>query len=67
MGNMDAPLCNAPKGVTKLPDGKAPISLQQIKQIQKLAEHLAYGSISLIFQDGKLIQIDKSEKIRMEK
>lgn len=45
----------------------APISPQQIQRIQKLAEHLAYGSISLVFQDGKLIQIDKSEKIRLSK
>lgn len=50
-----------------MPEDKAPISPQQIQQIQKLAEHLAYGSISLLFQDGKLIQIDKSEKIRLPK
>lgn len=44
---------------------KAPISPQQIQQIQKMAENLAYGSITLIFQNGKLIQIDKNEKIRL--
>lgn len=46
---------------------KLPISSQQIQQIQKLAENLAYGSISIVFQDGKIVQIDKNEKIRLQK
>lgn len=39
----------------------------QIRQIQTLAETLHYGSITLTFQDGALIQIDKNEKIRITK
>lgn len=36
----------------------------QIQQIQELAETIRYGSITLVFQDGILIQI---EKIRIPK
>lgn len=41
------------------------ISDQQLRQIQKLAESMRYGSINLVFQDGVLVQIDRSEKIRI--
>ena len=43
-----------------------PISPKQIEEIQKLAQSLDYGSISLIFQNGQLIQIEKHEKIRLK-
>ena len=45
---------------------QVPISQKQIEEILRLANKLAYGSISLIFQDGKLIQIEKHEKIRLK-
>ena len=41
------------------------ISPTQIQQIQELAETIRYGSITLVFQDGILIQIEKNEKIRI--
>jgi hypothetical protein len=50
-----------------LQPAKGPISPQQIQIIQELAGSLAYGSISLIFQDGKLIQIEKNEKFRTDR
>lgn len=46
---------------------KEPISPQQIRKIQELAGQLSFGSISLIFQDGRLIQIEKNEKIRLDR
>lgn len=50
------------------PEGKKQaISPQQIEQIQALADTIRYGSITLVFQDGALIQIDRSEKIRIQK
>jgi hypothetical protein len=55
------------KGGLSLPDKKAPLSPRQLQQIQALAEHLTYGTISLIFQNGTLVQIDKTEKIRTDK
>lgn len=39
----------------------------QVKQIQELAETIRYGTITLVFQDGILIQIEKNEKIRVPK
>jgi hypothetical protein len=39
----------------------------QIKQVQELAQTIRYGSITLVFQDGILVQIDKNEKIRLPK
>ena len=43
-----------------------PIPARQIETIQRLAEQLAFGTITLTFQNGKLIQIEKSEKIRVD-
>lgn len=36
-----------------------------IEEIKKLVENLKYGSLTLIVQDGKVIQIDKTEKFRL--
>lgn len=41
------------------------ISPQQLAKIQTLAETLRYGSITLTFQDGVLVQIDRNEKLRL--
>lgn len=41
------------------------ITPAQIQKIQQVASTLRYGSITLLFQDGVLIQIDKNEKIRL--
>lgn len=47
--------------------GKRAIEDLQLRQILKLAENIQFGSITLVFQDGVLIQIDKNEKIRIPK
>lgn len=41
------------------------ISPDQLQEIIKIADSIRYGAITLVIQDGKLIQIDKSEKIRI--
>ena len=41
------------------------INEQQIEQIRQIAKNIRYGTITLVFQDGILIQIDRSEKIRL--
>lgn len=43
------------------------IAPAQLRQIQELASTMRYGSITLVFQDGVLVQIDRSEKIRIQK
>jgi len=47
----------------KEPEGN--LTPAQLQKIQQLAASLRYGSITLLFQDGVLIQIDKNEKIRL--
>ena len=37
----------------------------QIETLEKLLQDMKYGSITLIVQDGKVIQIDKTEKYRI--
>lgn len=44
---------------------REPISAEQIRKLQELARSLRYGTLTLVFQDGRLIQIDKNEKIRL--
>ena len=43
------------------------IAPAQLRQIRDLARTMRYGSITLVFQDGVLVQIDRSEKIRSQK
>lgn len=37
-----------------------------MKTIVKMLEDISYGSITIIVQDGKVIQIDKNEKYRIK-
>ena len=41
------------------------ITPEQLQQLQALADTIRYGSITLVFQDGILIQMEKSEKFRI--
>lgn len=36
-----------------------------LKKIKEIIADIKYGSVNLIIQDGKIIQIDKIEKIRL--
>lgn len=38
---------------------------QILEKIKRLVLETKYGNIILIIQDGKVIQIDKTEKIRL--
>lgn len=43
----------------------AELTKQQIETINNLMAGLRFGNIVLIVQDGKIIQIDKTEKHRL--
>lgn len=43
------------------------ITDEQVCQIRKLAEDIRFGTITLVFQDGILIQLERNEKIRILK
>lgn len=45
---------------------KFPISRQDIEKLFEMAKSLKYGSITLVFQDGNLIQLEKNEKVRIK-
>lgn len=44
---------------------KPPISEEQMQKILEMAKTLQYGTITLVFQQGQLIQLDRSEKVRV--
>ncbi|MDR3170947.1 MAG: YezD family protein [Treponema sp.] len=41
------------------------LSERDLKQIVQMVSSLKYGSVTLIIQAGKVVQIDKNEKIRL--
>ncbi len=38
----------------------------QLKKIREAVKDIRYGTVTLVIQDGRLIQIDRSEKIRLK-
>lgn len=42
------------------------IQERDIKKILELLETIQYGSVTIIVQDGKILQIEKNEKIRIK-
>ena len=41
------------------------LSDEALLRIRALAETIRYGTITLVFQDGKMVQIEKNEKMRL--
>ncbi|SEQ20725.1 hypothetical protein SAMN02910289_01494 [Lachnospiraceae bacterium RM5] len=37
-----------------------------IKEVEKMVNEVEFGKVTLIIQDGRVIQIDKTEKIRLQ-
>ena len=47
------------------PNTNTPISPEQVAKIQALAASIQYGTLTLVFQNGVLTQIDVNRKIRL--
>lgn len=45
---------------------KADEKEELIAHLEKMMETLKYGSITLVVQDGKIVQIEKNEKVRLK-
>ena len=45
---------------------KNSISDTDLKKIKEFLETIQYGSVTVIVQDGKIIQIEKNEKVRIK-
>lgn len=39
---------------------------RDIKKVIELLETIQYGSVTVVVQDGKVLQIERNEKIRMK-
>jgi hypothetical protein len=37
-----------------------------LEKIKEFVKTISYGSVTLIIQDGKLIQLEKNEKVRLK-
>jgi hypothetical protein len=47
------------------PDPQNSITGKDLKRLLDMASSISYGSITLLIQDGKAIQIEKHEKMRL--
>ncbi|MBM0064413.1 YezD family protein [Alkalicoccobacillus gibsonii] len=44
-----------------------PSSKQVYDKLSDLLENLKFGSVTIFVQDGKVVQMEKNEKVRVEK
>lgn len=44
-----------------------PSSKQMYDKLSDLLENLKFGSVTIFVQDGKVVQMEKNEKVRVEK
>ena len=47
-------------------EDKQVLERSHVDSLQKLLSDMKYGSVTLIIQDGKIVQIDKTEKHRIK-
>ncbi|MGM0903854.1 MAG: YezD family protein [Bacillota bacterium] len=44
-----------------------PSEWQEVSEhVERMLQSVKYGSITLVIQDGKVIQIEKNEKVRLQ-
>lgn len=46
-------------------DDKSALDNSHLQIIADMLKDIRYGSVNIIVQDGKIIQIDKTEKVRI--
>ncbi len=51
--------------VINMAEIKKDVSENYLEEVKKAVKEIKYGSLTLIIQDGKVIQIDKTEKVRL--
>jgi hypothetical protein len=44
---------------------REPLPVQTILAIEDAVQGIRFGTVQLVIQDGRIIQIDKTEKIRL--
>ncbi len=48
------------------PVRKSTVNEGDIQRIVEFIESIQYGSVVVVIQDGKIVQIEKNEKLRMK-
>jgi hypothetical protein len=43
-----------------------PIAAEDLKQLLEMVSSINFGSITLLIQDRKVVQIEKNEKVRLK-
>ena len=43
-----------------------PIAMEDLKRLLEMVNSINYGSITLLIQDRRVIQIEKNEKVRLK-
>jgi hypothetical protein len=46
---------------------REPLGQEELRKLLEIIEEVSHGSVTLIIQDGIVIQIDRNEKIRLKK
>lgn len=46
--------------------GKSTNNKEEIKKLLQIIETVNYGSVTIIIQDNKIVQIEKNEKLRIK-
>lgn len=41
------------------------LSAADLEKLLESIKHIKYGSVTLVIQDGRVVQIDKNEKVRL--
>ncbi|WP_243118623.1 YezD family protein [Cellulosilyticum sp. ST5] len=39
---------------------------EEVKKVLQIIETIKYGSVTVMIQDGKIVQIEKNEKLRIK-
>jgi hypothetical protein len=47
------------------PETKGSISDEQLKKLLELLGRIEFGSVTLLIRDGKVVQMEKNEKLRL--
>lgn len=42
------------------------VSEEDLKRLVQIVKTVKYGSVTLVIQDGKIVQIEKNEKMRLK-
>lgn len=46
--------------------GKELLTEQELQKLFEIIKTIKYGSVTLVIQDGKVVQIDRNEKVRLK-